>query len=182
MLLLCALLRSFAPMAGALPPNSGPHLTAHADESGLGAKPGATQRERAHGRERDRRRKDHGLTVTAHGLRSRMCDSCLESRNDEDFLNRISFKSERQSRTRGYRNVDTRLPAPVGGFRISSCGQHLHTTVQLIDLLSAPGSAHVYHLPSPAVVRDIVLRAASATELLNLRLQHTLLPTAATAM
>ena len=105
-----------------------------------------------------------------------------ESYNDEDFLNRISFKSERQSRTRGYRNVDTRLPAPVGGFRISSCGQHLHTTVQLIDLLSAPGSAHVYHLPSPAVVRDIVLRAASATELLNLRLQHTLLPTAATAM
>lgn len=85
--------------------------------------------------------------------------------------------------------MDARHPAvgrAHGGVHISrSCGQHLHTAVQLIDLLSAPGSAHVYHLPTtvpPAVVRDIVLCAASAPDLLNLRLQHTLLPTAATAM
>ena len=69
--------RSFAPMAGALPPDPEASSHGHAVECGKEAEPGATPRERGH--DRDRERQAHAVTVTAHdhGRGSRMCDSCL---------------------------------------------------------------------------------------------------------
>ena len=158
-LLHCALLRSFAPMAGALPPNSGPHLTAHADESGLRAKPGATQRERAHGRDRDRRRKDHGLTVTAHGLRSRMCDSCLSIRIGGPYMyhnfRRAPQSSPCQSIAHGHGDgqrrrprrwhivVETRRGGPRrGGIRAARRSNGRHLTQQQVRAMQPSRGVH----------------------------------------